>query len=42
MILGLIIGGLAGFVLGALVYRNNSAKFDELIQKIKDLEAKIK
>lgn len=42
MILGIIIGGLAGFILGALVYRNNSTKFNELIEKIKNLEDKIK
>ena len=42
MITGIIIGALAGFVLGALVYRNNSSKFNELIEKIKKLEEKIK
>lgn len=34
--------GAAGFIIGALVFRNNSAKFNELIEKIKDLENKIK
>lgn len=42
MILGFILGALAGFILGALVYRNNSSKFNELIEKIKSLESKIK
>lgn len=34
--------GIVGFVVGALVFRNNSAKFNELIEKIKQLEDKIK
>ncbi len=34
--------GIVAFVIGALVFRNNSAKFNELIEKIKDLENKIK
>lgn len=41
MLLHIIIGALGGFILGALVYRNNSAKFDALIEKVKQLEQKI-
>lgn len=36
MILGLIIGGIAGFVIGALVFRNNTSKFEKIIQELKD------
>lgn len=42
MILGIIIGAVAGFILGALVYRSNNEKADEIIAKIKELESKIK
>ena len=36
MILYLLIGGVVGFVVGALVFRNNQKKFDELIAKVQD------
>lgn len=35
MILGLIIGGVVGFILGALVFRNNAKDAEELINKVK-------
>jgi len=35
MVLGLIIGGVVGFVVGALVFRNNSAEAEKLIKKVK-------
>lgn len=38
--------GVAGFVIGALVFRNNPKKGEEIVQELKDriaqLEAKIK
>lgn len=41
MLLGIIIGGVIGFVIGALVFRNNTAKMNQLIEEIKQLKGKI-
>lgn len=35
MILGLIIGGVVGFVIGALVFRNNAKQGEQIIDNLK-------
>jgi F0F1-type ATP synthase assembly protein I len=41
MIISLIVGLVIGFVAGALVFRNNAAKAEALVQKAKEEAAKI-
>jgi hypothetical protein len=40
MITGLIIGGIVGFVIGALVFRNNAKQGEKIIDKLKKTESK--
>ncbi len=40
--IGFIIGLVVGFVAGALVFRNNAAKAEALVQKAKEEAAKLK
>ncbi len=35
MIIGLIISGVVGFIVGALVFRNNAKKGEEIIDNLK-------
>lgn len=39
--IGFIIGLVVGFVAGALVFRNNAAKAEALVQKAKEEAAKV-
>ena len=40
--IGFIIGLVVGFVAGALVFRNNSAKAEAIVQKAKEEAGKLK
>lgn len=36
MLLGILIGGVIGFIAGALVFRNNSVEGEKIVDKVKD------